>query len=165
MMGALQDMLNQQALLQKVMDKRSDSSDPQTRCEYFKDMSMAAMLEIAEMVEETGWKPWSSSWHINREQAMAEWIDVWHFMMNCANALEMTEGEIVARYEQKAAINRERAASNYDGVSTKCPGCKRALDDPATKCYYKDDVTRPLSAPPRLVWCMENKKLYSIPKS
>lgn len=150
--GLLQQMLDQQKDLQKVMDSRAFSPDPQTLCEYFKDMAFADIAETMEMLDETGWKPWTSKWYINRDAAVAEWIDKWHFMMNIANVLRLTETEIVHRYEQKAAINRARVAEGYDGVSTKCPGCKRALDDPATQCAK--------STQGGYVWCVEKLRSY-----
>lgn len=150
-MGELQKMLESQRALQWEMDPRAESKDPQTVCEYVKDMAFADIAETMELLEETGWKPWTSSWHINREEAVAEWIDKWHFMMNIANVLKLSEAEIVQRYEQKAAINRARVANGYDGVSTKCPGCKRALDDPATLCYVP-------AAASESVWCHERKE-------
>jgi dimeric dUTPase (all-alpha-NTP-PPase superfamily) len=136
-MGALQEMLDDQLELQKVMPpfpSRATSDDPQTTCEFIKDNVLAAVAELIELMEETGWKFWSSSWHVNVDQARAEWIDAWHFMMNIGNKLGMDEELIQAMYNAKRDINRQRQLVGYDGVSTKCPKCKRALDDPATKC-------------------------------
>lgn len=137
MTGALQIMLDLQDDLQLVMPplpNRSHSDDPQTLCEYFKDNVLSAVAELLEMLEETGWKPWTTSWHINVDAARAEWIDAWHFFMNLANVLGMSEERILAMYTAKHNINRQRQRVGYDGVSTKCPKCKRALDDPATQC-------------------------------
>lgn len=133
-MGALGDMLGMQAALQAVFDRRAVSDDPQESCEYIKDMAYALEDEIHELTAETGWKPWSTSWHINELAAQGEWIDALHFMLNLANKLNLTEEGIVRLYNAKYAINKARAASKYDGVSTKCPECKRALDDPTTQC-------------------------------
>lgn len=136
-MSSLQEMLDMQLELQKVMPpfpNRSVSTDPQTICEYIKDQVIACEDELHELLGETGWKPWSSSWHVNTEAARAEWIDAWHFMMNLANRLEMTEDMIFEMYRAKHAVNEQRQTDGYDGVSSKCPICKRALDDTAVKC-------------------------------
>lgn len=130
----LQEMLDTQMLLQTEFDWRATSEDPQTSCEYIKDMCIALAAETMEMMEETGWKPWSNSWHVNREEARAEWIDCWHFLLNLANKLGMDEDMIRTLYQRKADINLNRIRNNYDGVTTKCKGCGRALDDPATTC-------------------------------
>lgn len=153
-MSSLDKMLSTQQELQREFDSRAVSSDPQQSCEYIKDMCTALTAEAMELMEETGWKPWSTSWHINVDAARGEWIDAWHFMMNLANKLGMDEQMIFQMYEVKAEVNRRRIRSGYDGVSTKCPGCKRAMDDPATSCYYLDEnVTKSLFAPPTAVMC------------
>lgn len=148
-MGALEDMLSRQWQLQNVMspDRRHASTDPQTRCEYIKDMAYALEDEIHELTAETGWKPWTTSWHVNVDAARAEWIDAWHFMMNLANNLGMNEAMILGMYSAKAEINEKRMEAKYDGVSTKCPVCRRALDDPATECA-------PAIGKPRLGYCV-----------
>lgn len=153
-MGELQKMLESQRELQRVLDPRAESEDPQEVCEYFKDMAFADIAETMEMLDETGWKPWTSKWYINREEAVAEWIDKWHFMMNIANVLRLSETEIVARYQQKAEINRQRKLDGYDGVSTKCPGCKRALDDLATQLTHHINFQGE-------IWCAERLHFYS----
>lgn len=135
---SLQLMLNSQKDLQRVFDPRAVSEDPRASCEYIKDMSLATMDEIHELLGEVGWKPWATSRHINVESARREWIDAWHFMMNLANKLGMDEEMISRMYYQKAAINLARIRAGYDGVTTKCPGCKRALDDDGTLCYLDE---------------------------
>ena len=146
--GFLSDMLETQRSLQVEFDPRAASDDGQLSCEYIKDMAYALEDEIHELTAETGWKPWSSSWHINTEQARGEWIDAWHFMMNLANKLGMDAQMIYDMYEAKAEINRRRIRNNYDGLD-KCPGCKRAMDDPATTCRWTDWTNEV----PTRAWC------------
>lgn len=128
--GTLQRMLDAQLELQAVMPplpSRATSDDPQTSCEFIKDNVLGAESELHELLDETGWKPWTTSWHINVDAARSEWIDVWHFMMNIANKLGMTEDMIVRMYYEKHAVNRQRQADGYDGVTSKCPACHRDL--------------------------------------
>ena len=130
-MTLLQDMLDMQLDLQKVMPPtpdRATNPDPQTSCEYIKDNVTACTAELFELLEETGWKPWSSSWHVDVEKCRKEWIDAWHFLMNLANKLDMTETMIYRMYVEKHEVNRQRQVDGYDGVSTKCPQCNRELD-------------------------------------
>lgn len=155
-MGSIDRMLQTQKGLQEEFDKRAVSSDPQQSCEYIKDMCTALVAESVELMEETGWKPWSSSWHINVDAARGEWIDAWHFMMNLANKLGMTEEMIVQKYEAKAEINRRRIRSNYDGLD-KCPGCRRAMDDPSTTCRWTDF----LDGKATRAWCAMEERSVS----
>lgn len=95
---------------------------------------LAATDELHELLGETSWKPWADADYLKLEAARGEWIDAWHFMMNLANILGMDSADIKARYFAKRAKNIARQKAGYDGVSTKCPGCHRALDDDAVFC-------------------------------
>jgi len=162
-MGALQQMLDSQRTLQEEFDARAASPNPRQSCEYIKDMCTALMAETVELMEETGWKPWSTSWHINVDSARGEWIDAWHFMMNLANKLGMDETMISQKYQAKADINRRRIRTAYNGVDTKCPGCKRALDDPATNCFYMTGrFGSRTTDQTRWVWCTIDNKVGEI---
>ena len=92
--------------------------------------------ELHEALGETGWKPWASSKHINVESYRAELIDAWHFLMNLMLVADMTPEMVFEMYNEKRAKNDKRQEEGYDGVTTKCLKCKRALDDPAVKCTY-----------------------------
>lgn len=96
--------------------------------------------ELHELLGEVGWKPWAKSRHINLEAARGELIDAYHFMANLSLVLGMDANEIMRRYHEKHAKNAKRQEEGYDGVSTKCPGCKRALDDEAVKCRQLEGV-------------------------
>ena len=100
----------------------------------------ALVDEAHELLAEIGWKPWAKSRHINLEAARGEFIDMMHFMGNLALVLGMDDAaEIMRRYHAKHEKNAKRQEEGYDGVSTKCPGCKRALDDEAVKCRVEPD--------------------------
>jgi hypothetical protein len=91
--------------------------------------------ELHELLAETGWKPWAKSRHINLEAARGEAIDALHFLVNLFLVLGLDDAqEIMRRYHLKHEKNAKRQEEGYDGVSTKCPGCHRALDDDAVYC-------------------------------
>lgn len=112
----------------------------------------AIIHEIVEEEAETGWKPWASSRHIHLEAARGEWIDQFHFFLNKALALGMDAEDIKARYDAKHAKNAKRQEEGYDGVSTKCPGCGRALDDEAVDCVEVE---------PNIYYCIINDARYN----
>lgn len=107
------------------------------RVEYIRWNVLALEDELHEMLAETSWKPWAKADYINDDKATNELIDALHFLLNLFLALA-PEGQgpdalavdIFRRYERKRAINAQRQRTGYDGVDSKCPGCKRALDDP-----------------------------------
>lgn len=119
------------------------TADDITRMERIRTAALSLFVEVAEGLGETGWKPWATSNHLNREAFRGEMVDVLKFWMNlCLNA-GITPQEIFDGFVSKHYTNMERQRVGYDGVSTKCPGCKRAYDDPATRC-------RPMTGDPEI---------------
>lgn len=143
-------------LLQRLLQHQGDAQrnvyniDPaalplKERVEYIRWNVLALTDELHEMLAETSWKPWAKADYVNADKATNELIDALHFLMNLFLALapEGTRPDTLAvdifnRYERKRAINAQRQRVGYDGVDTKCPGCKRALDDPDMIFVNKD---------------------------
>lgn len=163
-MTDLQYFLNEQSRLQDVMEAKNGSPHPTSLFHHFENTvewrdsvegqaaagaltkmmqwnDKALIHELVEMEAETGWKPWAKSEYVNLEAARGEWIDMFHFMLNGALLLGLNENEIRTRYDAKHAKNEARQEAEYDGVSTKCGVCKRALDDEAVDC--REDPAHP----------------------
>jgi dimeric dUTPase (all-alpha-NTP-PPase superfamily) len=134
-MSGLQFILDSQRALQKKYFNTDITllSDEQ-RSQYIRDMSLALTDEMHEALNETGWKPWATSRHFNREAFLGEMIDVLHFWCNLVLLSNATEHEIVEMYSAKAARNAKRQLAGYDGVKDKCISCGRAFDDSAVLC-------------------------------
>ena len=96
---------------------------------------VAILDELHEALGEIGWKPWAASDHINHDAIKGELVDAWHFFMNLCMIAGVGAEDLIQGYINKSAKNEKRQAEGYDGVSTKCPLCKRALDDDAVDCY------------------------------
>jgi dimeric dUTPase (all-alpha-NTP-PPase superfamily) len=140
----LVSMLRQQRELQHRMGNlffRASADDRAARVEHIKNMALAAIKEIGEALDETSWKPWTTGKPFIRKHAVSgELSDAFQFIMNMWFTAypELSDEELADRMisvlEAKLAINESRRVSGYDGISTKCPDCKRALDDPAVSC-------------------------------
>lgn len=117
------------------------------RVSYVRDQHQAAVMELCEVLDEVDWKPWTNGARIpiHREAYVNELIDVLHFWVNMVLAvcgdMSPTEvaDEIFTRFALKNQVNAERQTAGYDGRSTKCGGCGRALDDPGVACTRRDD--------------------------
>jgi dimeric dUTPase (all-alpha-NTP-PPase superfamily) len=134
-MTALELILNSQRELQKKHFKTDISAlDEEQRAQYIKDMSLALTDELHEALNETGWKPWATSRHFNREAFLGEMIDVLHFWANLVLLTNVGEREILDLYCAKAEKNARRQMAGYDGVQGKCTTCGRAFDDVAVLC-------------------------------
>lgn len=101
----------------------------------------ALMAELFEAFKEVGWKPWATSRHINRRAFNSEMIDAFHFFMNMMLHAGMTVDELYAGYVEKNAKNHRRIIDGYDGVSSKCPVCKRDYTDAGVECSPGVHVT------------------------
>ena len=103
----------------------------------------ALVVELGEMLNEVGWKPWASSRHCEGDLALREMVDAWHFFLNIMlgisswhslmhDGLESPEdvGEFFENYyREKNRKNLTRQIVGYDGVSTKCKSCRRELSE------------------------------------
>lgn len=125
------------------------------RVEYVKMNVMAIEHELHELLDETSWKPWADAEYLNEDAAFKELIDAWHFLMNIMIALSPNQSafdiaeRLVGTYGEKREINAKRQVEGYDGVSTKCPDCKRALDEPSSITVTRTPATGFLTG----AWC------------
>lgn len=104
------------------------------RNEWIRWNILALEDELHEALAETGWKPWATSKHINREAYASEIVDAFHFFMNLMLVVDISVDELLEKYFEKRGLNEKRQSDGYDGVSTKCPVCKRAFDDVSVLC-------------------------------
>lgn len=137
------DMLTQMLRLQDELQTKINGISPmhidgeEAKVEYIRNMTLALLDEMHEALNETGWKPWASSNHINEEAFKNELVDAFHFFMNLMLVVDMTPSELYIRYRRKREKNIKRQDDGYDGLD-KCPSCKRAYDDDAVKCLPVD---------------------------
>lgn len=106
-----------------------ESMNTDEKIAAIKDMVLALTDELHEALAEVGWKPWATSRHIHTEALQGELIDAYHFLMNLMLIAGMTDEDVDRMYREKNRRNLERQQAGYDGVTGKCPGCGRALDD------------------------------------
>lgn len=111
-----------------------EGMDTAERVEFIHWNVTALVDELHEALAETSWKPWAKGTFLNREAFLGELVDAQHFLNNLYLIIGAESEEITFRYLEKSSINAKRQADGYDGVSTKCPVCSRALDDPAVLC-------------------------------
>ena len=132
----LTHMLKMQRDLQLRYNKGKALEDftDEERMEAIRINVLSCTSELHEALDETGWKPWATSNHMNVEAFRSELVDAWHFFMNLMLHSGMTATDLYEGYIKKNAKNHKRQDDGYDGVSTKCRGCGRALDDDAVNC-------------------------------
>lgn len=137
----------------RLHDGRQPHELPDTeKMAYIREQALALTDEIHEAMAETGWKSWASSNHINREAYLSELADAYIFLMNLCLVSGHTAADLARVVLEKQFKNHKRQDDGYDGVSTKCPGCKRAYDDrKGTERYCRP------AEPGWPAWCMETE--------
>lgn len=116
------------------------------RIQYIRDQHQAAIVELTEALDEVAWKPWTTGprW-VHRDNFVNELVDVLHFWLNMVLVVSSdmspreVADEIFTRFALKNRTNTQRQVDGYDGRSTKCGGCGRALDDFAVECWRLGD--------------------------
>jgi hypothetical protein len=118
--------------------------DGEERGRYVTYNHTALIKELGEALDEIAWKPWSvDKTTFNRRLYLKELADAFHFFENLI-LVALLDGqdipslalEFAKMYFDKADVNTERMASGtYDGFSTKCPDCGRAVEDGERKQY------------------------------
>jgi len=129
----------------------------EAKIEFIKTNVIALTDELHEALGEVGWKPWATSKHINIEAFKSELVDAWHFFMNLAIVVDMTPEDLYQGYLAKRAKNIKRQEDGYDGVSTKCPGCGRALDDDAVDCCVET-----IRIGEQDIWCFVKNERFTV---
>lgn len=129
------------------------------RADFIRCNILALEDELHEALDEVGWKPWATSRHLNREAFKGELVDAFHFFMNLMAVAQIGADELLEGYQAKRLKNAKRQEEGYDGVSTKCPGCKRALDDDAVECYEMFDESVSLG-----IYCFKTSSLHPLPR-
>lgn len=124
---------------QHALQMKSYGTDPgqlegEDRRRFIVDMYTALVDELHEALNETGWKPWATSRHFNRDAYVDELVDALHFLVNLFLVADVEPEEVAERYVRKNQRNAERQKAGYDGVTGKCAVCGRALDDTNVNC-------------------------------
>jgi dimeric dUTPase (all-alpha-NTP-PPase superfamily) len=120
----------QQMLQENSFGMRLEKMTDEERIEYIRWNVVALEHELHEALDETGWKPWAQSRHINREAYVGELIDAFHFLMNLLLAVGASDVEVTEKYWAKHKVNQARQESGtYNGFTEK-DSDGRALDEP-----------------------------------
>lgn len=145
-MDRLTEIIQRQRELQTEYGYDYAKMDLGMRVRTIQDMYVAAQQELGEALNETSWKPWTTGSPYINEAMTGEIVDTLQFILNMLFAqypdlsAENLAELLRYKHEKKVKINRDRLANDYDGVSTKCPSCKRALDEVVTHEIYIAEI-------------------------
>jgi hypothetical protein len=109
-------------------------ADPETTARMVREQMLALIAECGEALNEVGWKPWATSRHLNVASFRSELIDILRFWLNLVQISGLSAEGVYQAYLDSMLKTTQRLIDGYDGVSIKCPGCKRSYDDKGVKC-------------------------------
>lgn len=80
---------------------------------WTKEMALACLAELAEIIDAAQFKHWKKAKPINREALKMEWIDMLHFVIEGMLILGMDADEIAKMYSWKNSENHNRQDKGY----------------------------------------------------
>jgi dUTPase-like protein len=145
-MDMLTDIFNMQLGLQRVVREREGNPQLQDmseddRARSFTDNLAALIVELGEVSNEIGWKPWATDRSLDKTRYLGEMVDVAHFFVNLLLIAEITPDEFWLAYKIKHQRNMKRhedPANPYTGQKCNFTGCDRETDGPVGFCVHID---------------------------
>lgn len=104
------DMLERIFDLQERLQERLGTEYDQA---FITEMTLAAMVELGEFVQNTDWKSWKDPIGIQRKKAVDEWADVLHFVVNLGLAIGLDAETAFLAYVSKNKENHARQDRGY----------------------------------------------------
>jgi hypothetical protein len=147
MMASFLALLTKQEELQRVtFGFKFDEMTDEQRMEYVRWNMLALTDELHEAMQETGWKPWATSNHLNVEPYLGELVDALHFFLNLLLVTGVRPEELAQKFTEvylaKWQRNVERQAEGYTGIKEKCPQCARDLSETSLREVFAPESGR-----------------------
>lgn len=130
MFDMFRQVFESQAYFQGLLGHQYNDMTTEELIEYLKGQVMALQAETIEALDEMSWKPWThGEKFVNRDTMLGECADILCFLVNIVLGLGFDSQDFYAAHQEKALRNIKRQEDKYDGVSDKCPVCRRDLND------------------------------------
>lgn len=108
-----QDMLHRIFEKQKQLQRKLGTYPKPFNEQYIKDMTLAAIVELTEILNETPWKPWKKNQELNSQRYKEEIADLMHFVINLCIVARIEPDELYRLYMDKNKVNIERKQGGY----------------------------------------------------
>jgi len=102
----------QAALNQRIGVNTANLSDEE-KTKWILNYSRAMTQELAELTDSVPWKWWAKYQEFDKQNAMVEIVDLFHFLVSAAQVMGMTAEDVYQVYLQKNKVNHERQDSGY----------------------------------------------------
>lgn len=102
----------QSALNQRIGVDTANLSDEE-KTQWILNYSRAMTQELAELTDSVPWKWWAKYQEFDKQNAMVEIVDLFHFLVSAAQVMGMSAEDVYQVYLQKNKVNHERQDSGY----------------------------------------------------
>ena len=83
------------------------------RMQSMRNSSLALMMELAELVNSTPWKPWANNQELDIDNAKREVIDIIFFLVSICEQLEISAVELEDKFTEVLVNNYKRLDNGY----------------------------------------------------
>lgn len=145
----LNDVFQQIEEYHKALGHNRPFDTMDQRMQSMRNSALALMMELAELVNSTPWKPWRSiaDQPFDKDNATREMVDIVFFLVSICEELHITPQELEDKFIQVLKNNYARLDNGYSkkgGDEPKCPKCGKILNDgpgggvvcPDAECGY-----------------------------
>ena len=115
----LKDMFQKQELLNQRIGVDCTTMTDEQRQQWVLNYCRAMTQEIAELTDSVPWKWWAKYQKFDEQNARVEVVDLFHFLISCAQVLGMSADDVFNAYVKKNEVNFKRQESGY---AVKDPG-------------------------------------------
>jgi len=113
MADKLEELFKLQGELNKKIGIDTLSVPEGKKPEWILNYCRALSQEIAELTDSVPWKWWAKYQTFDKQNARVEVVDMFHFLISLAQALDMSAKDVFDAYRQKHKVNVERQNSGY----------------------------------------------------
>ena len=88
------------------------------RMQSMRNSSLALMMELAELIDSTPWKPWRDvvDQEFDKDNATREVVDIIFFLVSICEELHITPREIEGKFHQVLKNNYARLNNGYSKI-------------------------------------------------
>ena len=102
-------------IFQQIQEYHKELGHNDQGMQSMRNNALALMMELAELIDSTQWKPWRSTKDqtFNKDNAVREVVDIIFFLVGICENLEITPLEIEDKFTQILKHNYKRLKSGY----------------------------------------------------
>lgn len=112
-MDKLEEIFSMQDALNRRIGVNLGELGEAEKTRWVLNYTRAMQQELAELVDSVPWKWWARYQNFDEQNARVEVVDLFHFLVSLAQALDMSADDVYQAYLKKNKVNHDRQESGY----------------------------------------------------